>query len=292
MAFTVEDLTDLIAILEQRPEWRERLRQILLTKELLELPQLVERIAKAVDRLVQEAEENRRWRQQVGEWRKEIEEWRREAGERWQQALTEFREMRKWQQETMEWQRQMTEQMRQIVDWQREVTLWIADMNSWRQKVDNDLARLKGSDRERYYRDKAHALFGRLLRRGKDATPEIVERLWEALEAGKISRREMNALTDTDVLWLGLYEGVPILLVCEVSFTVSGQDVIRAAHRAEIARKLGYITVPVVAGAEVPDEVYDQAKLVNTIVMTDGEFDHEYAEQILRQAVEEGERRR
>lgn len=59
MAFTVEDLTDLIAILEQRPEWREQLRQILLTKEILELPQLVERIARAVDRLVQEAEENR-----------------------------------------------------------------------------------------------------------------------------------------------------------------------------------------------------------------------------------------
>lgn len=31
MVFTVEDLTDLIAILDQRPEWRERVRKILLT---------------------------------------------------------------------------------------------------------------------------------------------------------------------------------------------------------------------------------------------------------------------
>jgi len=62
MAFTVENLTDLIAILEQRPEWRERLRQILLAKEILELPQLVERIARAIDKLVQKVEGNRQWR--------------------------------------------------------------------------------------------------------------------------------------------------------------------------------------------------------------------------------------
>lgn len=72
MAFTVEDLTDLIAILEQRPEWRERLREILLTKELLQFPHLVERIAKAVERLTEEAEENRQWRQQVVEWQREV----------------------------------------------------------------------------------------------------------------------------------------------------------------------------------------------------------------------------
>ncbi|MDW8028780.1 MAG: hypothetical protein RMK94_10370 [Armatimonadota bacterium] len=286
MAFTVEDLTDLIAILEQKPEWRERLRQILLTKELLELPQTVERIAQAVERLTQEAEESRKWRM-------EIDQWRKETDERWQQVLAELREMREWQRETIEWQRsvtdwqkQVTEQLQQIVEWQREVTLWIEDMNRWRQKVDNDLARLKGSDRERYYRDKAHAIFGRLVRRGKDATPELMERLWDALKAGKISRKEMNALSDADVLWMGEYEGVPVLFVCKVSFTVSGEDVIKAVHRCEIARKLGYKAVPIVAGVEVPEEVFDQAKVVNVIAMTDGDFDYEYAEQILKQSVE------
>ncbi len=106
IAFTVEDLTDLIAILEQRPEWRERLRQILLTKGLLELPQLVDRISPAVDLLVQEVEENRWWQ-------------------------------------------------REVIEWQREVTKWMVEMNRWRDRADNDLAYLKGSDRERYCRDKS-----------------------------------------------------------------------------------------------------------------------------------------
>ncbi len=265
MAFTVEDLTDLIAILEQRPEWRERLRQILLAKEILELPQLVERIARAIDKLVQEAEESRQWRRKVDEWRKE-------ANERWQQVLSELQEMREWQ--------------REVIEWQRQVTRWTEDMSLWRKKAENDFAYLNGSNRERYYRDKAHALFGRLVRHGRDATIKVMERLQEALKAGQISRKEMNALSDSDVLWLGEYGGVPVLLVCEVSFTVSGQDVIKTVHCAEIARKLGYIAVPVVAGAEIPDEVRDQAKVVNVIIMTDGEFDHEYAEQILKRTVE------
>jgi F0F1-type ATP synthase membrane subunit b/b' len=41
MAFTVSDLHDLIQVLEQRPELKQMLRAVLLTEELLNLPQLV-----------------------------------------------------------------------------------------------------------------------------------------------------------------------------------------------------------------------------------------------------------
>lgn len=258
MAFTVEDLTDLIAILEQRPEWRERLREILLTKELLQLPQLVERIAKAVERLTEEAEENRQWRQRVDEWH--------------QQAMEELKAMRQWQQ--------------QVVEWQREVTRWMEAMNRWRERMDEDLAYLKGSDRERYFRDRAHALFGRLVRRGRNPTPEVIERLWDAHNAGQISRLELRELADADLLWMGEYEGVNVLFVCEVSFRIGREDIERAIRRAEIARRLGYIAVPVVGGAHVLDEIADLAHAFNVIVMTDGEFNHERAEQILKRTIE------
>lgn len=41
MAFTVDDFDDLVRLLEERPDWRARLRQVLLPRELLELPAVV-----------------------------------------------------------------------------------------------------------------------------------------------------------------------------------------------------------------------------------------------------------
>jgi hypothetical protein len=51
MAFTVEDLNDLIELLRQHPEWREAVRREVLTRELLELPLIVERLADRLDQL-------------------------------------------------------------------------------------------------------------------------------------------------------------------------------------------------------------------------------------------------
>jgi chromosome segregation ATPase len=285
MAFTVEDLTDLIAILEQRPEWRERLRQILLTKELLELPQLVERIARAVDRLVQEAEENRQWRQQATQWMEDMTQWRQwatqelEENRQWRQwATQELEENRQWRQRTEKWMEDMTQ-------WRQRTEQWMEDMTQWRGRVDNDLAYLKGSDRERYYRDKATALFGRIVEQGRDPTEEVIKRLRDAFKAGQITREEFDSLTEADVLWMGEYKGVSVLLVCEASFTIGREDIERAIERAQIARKVGYKAVPIVAGVSIPDELVKHAYAYNVIVMTDGKFDYEHAEKVLEQAI-------
>ena len=41
MAFTVRDFTDLVRLLNEHPEWQSELRRIVLTDELLTLPDLV-----------------------------------------------------------------------------------------------------------------------------------------------------------------------------------------------------------------------------------------------------------
>lgn len=160
-------------------------------------------------------------------------------------------------------------------------------MNRWRDRVDNDLAYLKGSDRERYCRDKAHALFSQIARSGHNPAAEVIERLWDALQAGKVARIELNHLADADVLWMGEYEVVPVLFVCEVSFHVDRDDIQRAVERAEIARKLGYIAVPVVAGVLIPNEVEEYAYSLGAIVITDSKFNHERTERVLKQAIEQ-----
>lgn len=50
MAFTVEDYRDLVQLLSERPDWRSELRQLLLSDELLTLPEAVRGLAEAQQR--------------------------------------------------------------------------------------------------------------------------------------------------------------------------------------------------------------------------------------------------
>src|SRR5437667_9058834 len=45
MAFTIDDLNDLLALLRQHPEWRDAVRREVLSRELVELPEIVGRLA-------------------------------------------------------------------------------------------------------------------------------------------------------------------------------------------------------------------------------------------------------
>ncbi len=53
MAFTVGDFHDLVRLLDQHPEWRAELRRLILTEELLSLPQMVRELAEAQARTEQ-----------------------------------------------------------------------------------------------------------------------------------------------------------------------------------------------------------------------------------------------
>ena len=54
MAFTVQDLHDLITLVTQHPEWRVELRRLVLTEELLALPQIVHDLSEAQQRTEQQ----------------------------------------------------------------------------------------------------------------------------------------------------------------------------------------------------------------------------------------------
>jgi len=54
MAFTVQEFHDLVALLTQHPEWRAELRRLVLTEEILALPQIVRDLAEAQQRTEQQ----------------------------------------------------------------------------------------------------------------------------------------------------------------------------------------------------------------------------------------------
>ncbi len=47
MAFTVRDYHDLVSLLYQHPEWRAEMRELLLSDEILNLPQAVQELIEA-----------------------------------------------------------------------------------------------------------------------------------------------------------------------------------------------------------------------------------------------------
>ncbi len=57
MPFTVADFHDLVRILEERPEWRRELRRLVLTDELLSLPEQVANLRAATEQRFQELTE-------------------------------------------------------------------------------------------------------------------------------------------------------------------------------------------------------------------------------------------
>lgn len=53
MAFAVADFHDLIELLEKHPEWRADLRRLVLTEDILALPQIVQQLAQTVAELAE-----------------------------------------------------------------------------------------------------------------------------------------------------------------------------------------------------------------------------------------------
>ena len=53
MAFTVEDIDDLIKLLTEHPEWRDRLRPVILGEEILQIPSRMDRVEAALASLAE-----------------------------------------------------------------------------------------------------------------------------------------------------------------------------------------------------------------------------------------------
>ena len=60
MTFAVQDYHDLIRLLDEHPGWRAELRRLVLSDELLALPEIVRQLATAQQRTEARVEEDRK----------------------------------------------------------------------------------------------------------------------------------------------------------------------------------------------------------------------------------------
>jgi hypothetical protein len=253
MAFTIRDFHDLVALLEQRPEWRAELRRLVLTEELLSLPQIVRELVEVQQRTDQRLERLETTVQALVEAQQRTEQ-RLERLETTVQALAEA-------------QQRTEQQMAQLVE---------AHLRLERrmERVETSVGDLKGITLEIRYRDRAFAYFARILRRAHALSGDELHTLLEpAIGQGILSDEGADDVIQADVIVRGRQrdDGSEVYLVVEVSWGVGTGDVERAVRRASLLAQTGVHTLPVVAGEHITDEAAELARAMQAWQVLDGQ---------------------
>jgi uncharacterized membrane-anchored protein YhcB (DUF1043 family) len=287
---TVEQLAD---FLEQNEEWRRRIFNILVPRELARLPaefeefraetrrefdavrqemrsgfarvdeqfaRVDERFVQVNERIAQAEREIKSLRAEMREGFARVDERFARVDERFAQVDREFEAVR----------REMREGFEQL---RAEMREGYAELAQKIQRNTDDIAELKGKSLEREYRDKARSIFGRYFR--SVAVIDWID-LEDALEAvAPLSDAERTELSVVDLLVRGRRrtDGQETVLVIEVSWTITHYDVERAVRRAELFRQRGFTATPTVAGSEISPEVQLVAQQAGCAVVLDGRYE-------------------
>jgi hypothetical protein len=256
MAFEVHDYLDLVRLLEGHPEWRAELRRLLLTDELLALPELVRELVEAQRRTEERMGQVEGQLAALAQAQQLTEEAQRHTAEcldhltaTVEQLAEEVGSLRLAQQQT-------DEQIRNLIEAERQIVTRVNE--------------LRGQMLEMKYRDRAGAYFGRLLRR-----PQIVtsDTLWDEVEA-HLPREEFSDVLLVDLIVRGRPLSAPeapeVWLAVEVSAVVDTHDVARARRRAELLRQAGRRAIPVVAGERATLDAEAEARQHHVVVLQDG----------------------
>lgn len=281
----MREFHDFVRILERRPDWREELRRLILTDELLKLPQVVRELVEAQRRT---EEELKTLTARVDSLTQRVDSLavQMEALTSRVDSLTRRVDSLTAQMEVLT---ARVDSLTQRVDFlAAQMEALTARVDSLTQRVDSlaaqmealtarvdslteaqvkteetlrrlgiDVAELKGDSLERKYREKAPAYFGPLLRRAKSLS---ADELWDivdrGIEEGVLTSEEAREVLDTDIVVRGRRwkDGKEEYLVVEVSWGVGVTDVERAVRRAELLRKLGLEVRAVVAGRGITSE--------------------------------------
>ena len=272
MPFTVDDFHDLIRLVETRPEWRAELRRLVLTNELLAVPdQLVALRARSEEQFQALAEAQQRTDRQLATLTDRV------------TALTERVTVLTERVTTLAAaQERMDSQLATLTDRVTALTERVTTLAAAQERMDSQLATLteqvtaltrvvhtltvdvgtlKGKSLEADYRSRGHAYLSRVVRRPHVLTSdELMTIIEDARDSGMLSDIEAQDLYEIDLVVRGrrAEDRIEVYLVVEVSWGVGPHDVERAVQRAHALAHIGLVTIPVVAGEHILPEAAER----------------------------------
>ena len=301
MVFTVNDVHDLTQVLTLHPEWLGEVRRLVLTEELLALPDLVRELAQTqscTEMLIQElaqaeARSEKRLDHLDATMQKLAEAQARTEMLMQELAQAEVRSEKRLDHLDATVQNLVEAQVRTEARLEAltasidaltasvdaltarvdALTVSVQDLVRSQGQIVNTMGGMKGRLLEITYRERAVSYFGRLLRR-----PRVVSMndLWDTLE-NRLSKLEFDDLLALDLL----VQGRPrehadmdeVWLAIEVSSVVDQGDVERSQRRAALLRKAGYRAVPLVAGDTVTQGASEMLQDAPVVLLLDGSSD-------------------
>jgi hypothetical protein len=254
MAFTVEDFEDMLRILERNPEWQERMRRAILSRELLELP---ERLLALVQQLI---ESDARNSAQIAELTRTVQRHDEaiatliQTVQRHNEILLRHDELIAELIQTVQRHdaliAELVQVVRELAEAQRRAE---ARLERLENRLEGEIGRQSG---ERYEREVVASapVFFYGGQGGGLGNPMVQDQLRQWLQPLFEQGVEISHLANpfrADIIW---WKGDRVMVV-EVGIKVSRDDVNRAAARAELLRRAGVNATPAVIGEEwgLPD---------------------------------------
>ena len=250
---TIEIATfeDILEALRGNPIWVEQMRAIILSEELLTLPERFERFLR---------NEFRPLKEKTDKIEKDVEVLKADV-----KVLKEDVEVLK---------QDVAVLKEDVAVLKQDVAILKQDVAILKQDVRGlkvDVNTLKGESFENKVRDRAPAFFGKLLRRTRViTTQDFVDALDDAVDAGLISDNDRDYALNADVVVRGKMKdsGKEVILVGEASVTVDLEDVEWASKRAEItAKAFRQEAIGVVVGKEITDRAQKAADEFAVLVL-------------------------
>jgi hypothetical protein len=254
MAFTVEDFEDMLRILERNPEWQERMRRAILSRELLELP---ERLLSLIQQLI---ESDARNSAQIAELTRTVQR-HDEILLRHDELIAELIQTVQRHDaliaELIQTVQRHDEQIAELVQVVRELAEAQRRTEARLERLENRLEGEIGRQSvERYEREVVADAFVLFYggRGGSPKEPAIRDQLAHWLQTLVEQGVEITPSVSpfrADLVW---WKGDRVMVV-EIGVKISRDDVKRAAARAELLRRAGVNATPAVIGEEwgLPD---------------------------------------
>lgn len=247
MTTAINDISDLARILEERPEWAETLRSLLLTREILELPEKLAQLTERMDQFILELREtNARLEGFVQE--------QRGTNARVEQRLTGLEQN-------------------------------VEELNQTTSRMRGELGQLIGEAAERRVHDRIDNIVRqRLELRRVTVLKSVTVRMERELDIrvdyatddGRITREDARHLREVDIILSAFDREAQqdIYIAGEISRTVDLSDVERARARADILAKVtGRAVYGMVVGAHISPQYEEQAAQREVMAIAVAELD-------------------
>lgn len=273
MDLTIETAHDLIRIINAYPQWRRLVRESLFPE--IDLPKAFQELADAQQRTEQTVRDLSLTVRDLSRTVKELVQTQQETSRDIRKLhiivkhhTTRLGRIDKKMLEAAQERRAIKDDLEVMKRGQEEL-----------KRGQNELRRnqndLRGQSYEQKIRDRADAIFGYFMKRGRKMRNEIGDYLEEAEEKDQISEDEHEQVLASDLLWGGKLKKSKeeLFLVVEVSWQAEEHDLQRAYNRSNILRSIGIESLPVVAGINWTPELAEQALDLGVVIVNDMRLD-------------------